>query len=153
MYLVLPKDTTRSAGDFARTLDADAITNALSHLNPIKFDVSLPKWSYDYTLPNLQSELAHMGMGIAFSKKADFSAIYPGRQTALSQVIHKACINVSEQGTEAAAATGVIHIMGCKDCNVPPQPLNLNHPFVYFIREKQTELILFMGIVNDPSQH
>jgi serpin B len=66
----------------------------------------------------------------------------------LSQAIHKTYIDVTEKGTQAAAATAV----GGAGA-LPPAILDIqvNHPFLYFIVEKQTGAILFMGTMNNPS--
>jgi len=67
----------------------------------------------------------------------------------ISQVVHKAFIDVNEEGTEAAAATAVIMLkssIGGSSRIV----LDCNHPFIYLIQHKQTGTILFMGSINDP---
>jgi serpin B len=153
MLVALPTDQTIPITQFAQGLDATTLANAYSQLDSTPIELSLPKWEYSYTVENLGSELTKMGMGIAFGSGADFSRMYPGGGVDISKVIHKAYISVSEQGTEAAAVTAVTMTTVCVPCNPGPIPLNLNHPFVYLITEKQTGLILFMGVVNDPSQH
>jgi serpin B len=88
-----------------------------------------------------------MGMGIAFTENADFSNI-SDRATMISFVLHQAFIETNEEGTEAAAAT----VVGIGTTSMPAGPfiLNIDHPFLYVIRETTTNAILFMGRVADP---
>ena len=89
-----------------------------------------------------------MGMGIAFSENADFSNI-SDLDLLISKVLHQAFIETNEEGTEAAAATVVV--VGTTSAG-PNDPLvfTMDHPFIYIIREKTTNAILFMGKVADP---
>ena len=67
----------------------------------------------------------------------------------IDKVIHQAFIEVNEEGTEAAAATGVV--MGTKTSLRPPTPIfKADHPFIFLIHQKNTGNILFMGRVNNP---
>jgi serpin B len=87
-----------------------------------------------------------MGMGIAFGSNADFSNI-SDIQLYISLVLHQAFIETNEEGTEAAAAT----IVGISNTAViEPLNLNIDHSFLYIIRETSTNSILFMGKVADP---
>jgi serpin B len=86
-------------------------------------------------------------MGIVATTNADFSNLFP-TPAHVSQAIHKTWIDVNEQGTQAAAATSI----GVETSASPAMPAILvNHPFLYFIVEKQTGAILFIGTMNDPS--
>jgi len=88
-------------------------------------------------------------MGIAFSPSADFSNICDN-QLMISRVEHQTFIETNEEGTEAAAATVVVF----KDTAAGKTlEINLNRPFVYFIREISTGTILFMGRVSDPTDN
>jgi serpin B len=88
-----------------------------------------------------------MGMGIAFTDNADFSNLSDIR-TQMSFVLHQAFIETNEEGSEAAAAT----IVGIIATAAPSGPfiLNVDHSFLYIIRETTTNSILFMGRVVDP---
>jgi serpin B len=149
MYLMLPNSTSPSINDFAATLNATTLSKALSSLDTQQITLSIPKWEYSYTIQNMTPELTSMGMGIAFSNNANFSAMYPGTSTAISQVTHKTYIDVSESGTVAAAVTGI----GVVTTIAPYPPIKFDHPFVYLIAEKTMGMILFIGVVNDPSQN
>jgi len=66
----------------------------------------------------------------------------------ISKAIHKAYIQVNEEGTEAAAVTAIG--FGYTSFPAPPPVFKLDHPFLYTIVEKQTGAVLFLGTVNDP---
>ena len=102
----------------------------------------------------LSTELGAMGMPIAFDRgKADFRAIGnpadPNEHLSIDEVFHKAFVKVDEKGTEAAAATAVV-MMGRG--GPPPKPVELraDHPFLFFIVDKDSGLILFIGRVTEP---
>ena len=85
----------------------------------------------------------------AFSGRADFSGMDGRRDLFISEVIHKAFVEVNEEGTEAAAATAIIGI-GSAPEQIPV--FRADHPFLFFIRDNNAGSILFMGRVTDPSQ-
>lgn len=93
----------------------------------------------------LGDTLASLGMPLAFSNQADFSGMDGSRNLFIDEVIHKAFVEVSEEGTEAAAATAV----GMRTTSMPPM-FEVNRPFLFLIREKSTGIILFIGRVTDP---
>jgi serpin B len=112
-----------------------------------KTDLSMPKFKYGYK-KKMKEILSGMGMGIAFYEGADFSNISDRANLCISDVTHQAFIETNEEGTEAAAAT----VVGIVLTSMPQVfTLNLDHPFVYIIRETTTNSILFMGVVADPS--
>jgi serpin B len=111
--------------------------------------VSLPKFRAESEF-SLGKELSMMGMPAAFSAKADFSGISPKGGLAISRVEHKAFMDVSEQGTEAAAATGVgISLTSVRE---PEQAVvfRADHPFLFLIRDTRSEVVLFIGRLMDP---
>jgi serpin B len=108
--------------------------------------LSLPKFEYEYKR-ELKDDLAAMGMGIAFSPgAADFSNI-TDQDIFISRVLHQTFIKNDEEGTEAAAAT----VVEFEFTSMPSVTVvNVNRPFLYFIRETTTGTIVFMGLVVDP---
>lgn len=114
-------------------------------------EVYLPKFkiSADYFLAE---NLTNMGMPTAFTGQADFSGICPGRKLSIDQVIHQAYVDVSEAGTEAAAATfvGIPEGIGYESRDVPI--FRADHPFIFLIQDEESDCILFMGKVSDPSE-
>ena len=114
-------------------------------------NLSLPRFtfstSYDLTTP-----LKQLGMPFAFdSQEADFSGIDGAKDLSISKVVHKAYVDVSESGTTAAAATGVV---GCSICLAVIEPMTVSftadHPFIFAIVDKATGAVLFLGRVEDP---
>jgi serpin B len=97
----------------------------------------------------LQRQLAKLGMGVAFQGgAADFSGLNGRRDLELSAVIHKAFVDVNEEGTEAAAATAVgVRLTAMP---APPPVFRADHPFLFLIRDHQTRSILFLGRVTNP---
>ena len=82
-----------------------------------------------------------MGLGIAFSDRADFTKINPEGGILISKVKHKTYVDVNEEGTEAAAVTSVE--MGCTSVG-SSNIFNANKPFVFAIKEKSTNSIIFI---------
>ncbi len=91
-----------------------------------------------------------MGMPTAFSAEADFSGIDGSKNLSINEVIHKAFVEVNEEGTEAAAATAVT--IGITSVGPPLNEFRADHPFIFLIQEKETGSILFLGKVVDPTQ-
>ncbi len=96
---------------------------------------------------SLNATLAEMGMPSAFDPmSADFSGIDGTRNLCVQTAVHKAFVEVNEEGTEAAAATGIS--VGETSA---PTPFTADHPFLFLIRDNVTGSILFLGRVTDPT--
>lgn len=112
--------------------------------------VSLPRFKATNRF-KLNETLASLGMIDAFSDtKANFAGM-DGRPDELyiSAAIHKAYVEVNEEGTEAAAATAVV--MSKRSVPARPPTFRADHPFIFLIREKRTGSILFAGRLSDPT--
>lgn len=112
-------------------------------------DLTLPRFSIE-TRVDLAGLLSDMGMGDAFNPAvADLSGITGNRGLILSKVIHQANIDVTEEGTIAAAVT----ITTGAGAAAPPTKVqfHVDKPFIYLITDTTTGAILFMGRVDDPS--
>lgn len=102
----------------------------------------LPKFKMEESY-DLKSALRGMGMTDVFSQsKADFSNMTSERNLFLSNVFHKTFLEINEEGTEAAAGTGSEISVRIK---APSIELNVDHPFLFFIRHNKTKSILFCG--------
>jgi len=115
-----------------------------------KVQIHLPKFRFEYK-NQLNDELKNMDMGIAFDPdNADFSKINPAWQLFISRVIHKSFIEVNEEGTEAAAVTAVE--MGTNSAGGGDGTIffHVNQPFIFAIKEKYTNTIIFIGKVMEP---
>jgi serpin B len=125
----------------------------LGHLAPVsKVIVTIPKLKMTQQF-ELGAALGAMGMPAAFSGRADFSGMTGKRDFSISEVIHKAFVDVNEEGTEAAAATAVtMRSLAMRLPDKPPPVFRADHPFVFLIRDNRSGSILFMGRVADPGQ-
>ena len=126
-------------------LDARASTAQTN----IYIELSLPKFKVE-TEYTLNDTLSGMGMPSAFGA-ADFSGMIGNPGLYITLVVHKAFVAVDEEGTEAAAATGVIG--GITSVPPPAVPFTVDHPFIFMICENTTNAILFMGRVNEPGMN
>jgi serpin B len=111
-------------------------------------DVSLPKMKMQ-TQFELGDALKAMGMPLAFSNDADFTGITRTEPLKISKVIHKAYVDVNEEGTEAAAATAVVGVKAT--AVMMPQQFHADHPFVFFVRDRETGVVLFAGRFVSPT--
>jgi len=147
MVVMLPNEGVLLA-EAAATLNSEDWAEWMHQLSygTTEVHLSLPKFEYEYKR-ELKDDLAALGMGIAFSGAADFSNI-TDQGILISRVIHQTFIKTDEEGTEAAAATVVEFVF----TSIPSTTVvNVNRPFLYFIRETTTGTIVFMGQVVDPS--
>jgi serpin B len=148
MVVLLPKKVNGLA-DFEKTLTADKLSDWLAQTHQLEVYVTLPKFKLTAEF-KLEDELSEMGMPLAFSEEADFSGMDGKKELFLGNVIHKAFVEVNEEGTEAAAATAVVV---AKSDDGPERQLPVfraDHPFVFLIRDTRTESILFLGRVVNP---
>ncbi|XP_048832357.1 serpin B6-like isoform X4 [Brienomyrus brachyistius] len=107
--------------------------------------VSLPKFKLEETY-DMNQVLSSVGMVDAFDElKCDFSGMSPDSDLVLSKVVHKAFVEVNEEGTEAAAATAAFMVVGCCASLNRPLMFTADHPFLFFIRHNPTKSILFYG--------
>jgi serpin B len=150
MLIILPRDSVRLT-TLEQMLDADTLLSWLSHLRPALVRVALPKFRIDRGY-ELTDGLGKMGMADAFTPEADFSGISGERPLYLSNVFHKAYVQIDERGTEAAAGSSaeLKRSIAIRSATTPLL-FYANHPFLFLIRSRMTGAILFMGRVADPS--
>ncbi len=147
MLVILPKG--ESLDTVEDSLAGNGLSDLKSKLASQRVMVYFPKFRLETQYP-LSGNLKSMGMPVAFSSDADFSGMDGSKDLAISDVVHKAYIDVNEEGTEAAAATGVV-ISYAKGLDANPVPVfNADHPFIFFIQDNDTGTILFMGRVVNP---
>jgi serpin B len=144
MDVILPDDNN-GIDNLISLIDGNTLNGWLNMMSSRKTVLSFPRFKYGYK-KELTHILTDMGMGITFGNYADFSNI-SDLKLYISLVLHQAVIETNEEGTEAAAAT----IVGISNTAVmEPLTLNIDHSFMYIIRETTTNSILFMGRVVDP---
>jgi serpin B len=150
LVVLLPKDRGGLPA-LEKSLTASNTEQWLSQV--VQFDkviVALPKFKSTQQF-ELGSTLGTMGMPQAFTGSADFSGMTGKRDLAISEVIHKAYIDVNEEGTEAAAATAVgMRTMAMRGPVEQPPVFRADHPFIFLIRDNRSSSILFMGRMADP---
>ncbi len=156
MLLVLP-DQPDGIAALEQSLDEPGLERLVQGLQPQMVALSLPKFEINPSASLALSEpLQAMGMGLAFDRqRADFSGIAnppdPNDRLFLAQVYHKAFVKVDEQGTEAAAATAAV-MQRAMAVMRPAQPVEFkaDHPFLFFIRDQASGMVLFSGRVMEP---
>ena len=112
-------------------------------------DIQLPKFKLEQTI-NLKNHLVTLGVKDMFMPGlADFSGIDGTRQLCVSRVLQKAYFEITEDGTEAAAATAVIMFGLCAQ-PPPSKQFVANHPFIFFMRDRTTDMLLFTGKMANP---
>jgi serpin B len=133
---------------FEAALDADRVNEIIAALQWNMVELSLPKFSFESEF-ELGDVMEAMGMPTAFDeKRADFSGMTGVRELFIGSILHKAFVDVNEEGTEAAAATAVI--MRLESMPLDPVPVQVDRPFIFLIRDNDTGTILFVGRVTNP---
>jgi serpin B len=147
MVILLPD--SGQFDDFEAALNPDRLGTILGQMHEREIGLALPKFKSEREF-NLQDILQKMGMADAFNPdRADFSGMDGTQNLYLSQAVHKAYVQVDEQGSEAAAATGIV--AQPLSASVSPR-IKVDRPFIYLIYDRQSGTILFMGRMLDPSQ-
>lgn len=146
MLVLLPNED-RSIGEIERGLSVDNLNEYISKLSEKEVQLMFPKFKFDAEY-QLKPVLSDMGMPIAFSNAANLSRMSRSNDLKIDEVFHKAFVEVSEEGTEAAAATAVVIVL--KSITMPVE-FFANRPFIFIIRENKDGNILFMGRVTNPN--
>ena len=154
MVVLLPKQTDGLAA-LERSFTSVSASDWIQKLEPTdKVILSLPRFTMTQQF-ELSSTLSAMGMPQAFSSAADFSGMTGKPDFAISAAIHKAFIDVDEQGTEAAAATAVVMYATAMRRELPEPPpivFRADHPFLFILLDTKSGSMLFLGRVSDPSK-
>ncbi len=143
MVVVLPDQDGFEA--FEASLTNEQLKSIFDSFTEREISISLPQFTFE-TNYSLQSVLSDLGMGSAFGAGADFSGMIEGGGLWIDDVYHDAYIAVDEEGTEAAAATGVVMT------DSAPPAMRVDRPFVFLIRDRPTDAILFLGRMVKPAE-
>jgi len=142
MVIVLPDEVDGLATVEAKLANMD-LNTLDKRMGSIKVEVTLPKFKLEESL-ELVPHLQGMGIKDLFDERnADLSGIGGTKDLFVSNVIHKAFLEVNEKGSEAASATAVV-IMTRMMIREPP-PFKADHPFFFYIRDRRSNFILFSG--------
>ena len=146
MVVILPREI-EGITELEKTLTAENLNSLLSKMRTGQIEVYLPKFKMAWGTFSLNKALIDLGMPDAFDKKkANFSGINGKGGIWISNVFHKAFIEVNEEGTEAAAGTAVVLTKGLY------MDFRADHPFIFIIKDNRTGSILFMGRVMKPAE-
>lgn len=152
MVILLPKDIEDESTGLKKiekqiTLEKLLEWTKRENLEFIDVHVKLPRFKIEESY-TLNSNLGRLGVQDLFSSsKADLSGMSGSRDLFISKIVHKSFVEVNEEGTEAAAATGGIATF----CMLlPEEEFTVDHPFIFFIRHNPTSNVLFLGRVCSP---
>ena len=146
--IILPHDSEK-LDEIIDRMDIDQFNSFVEESDTSTYQVYLPKFKIEYKI-TLNEILSKMGMEKSFGSNANFSDLFvEALDLYISRVLHQSFLEVDEEGTEAAAATIVEIVETSAGPDTKPS-LVINQPFVFFIREKHSESILFSGKLMDP---
>ena len=148
LLVVLPRKRDGLAaleGQWATRHTYQQVVGSLAHDESVI--VSLPRFRME-TETQLGPVLGKLGAALAFQDDADFSGISKV-PLKISEVVHKAFVEVNEEGTEAAGATGVV-MAKCAAIAQEPRSFQADHPFLFVIRDRNSSAVLFSGRVLEP---
>jgi serpin B len=151
MLILLPAQEL-SLGEFEATLTTELIDRWIAGLEPVLVSTFLPRFTLRAAL-DLAGTLSTMGMPDAFHPQtANFSGMTGERELFISSVVHDAVLEVTEKGTEAAAATAVVMALTASPADPRARRVvfRADHPFVFVIRDRESGVVLFLGRLMDP---
>ncbi len=147
-FLVVLPNAIDGLAKVSASLNASTLQAGIDAMTNREVDVWLPKLDLSQSI-NLNATLKEMGLRKIFDEgQADFSRLTKQPGLFVSSVVHKSYLMVDEQGTEAAAATGIT--IGVTSMPAPPTMFMADHPFLFLIRQKDTGAIIFMGRFEQP---
>lgn len=151
LYVVLPK-ARDGLRDLEQRLTGQGLKQILANLRQQSVNLQLPKFVVRSNI-DLTAILNKMGLDKMFTNDADFSRM-SDTKLKVDKAVHEGYIHVNENGTEAAAATG-ISIVTTSVLVPPADPINIvaDHPFLYAILHKPTNAIVFLGRVTYVETH
>ncbi len=149
MLIILPRENDGLA-HIEECFSAEKLEVCITPLRKTRVKVHLPRFKTTSSF-DLKQSLTALGLSDAFDPQlADFSGISGTRGLFIGAAVHKAFVEVNEEGTEAAAATGIS--VGVTSMPMPPKIFRADRPFLFLIRANASGKILFMGRICDPSK-
>lgn len=148
MFIILPPSTKPNGIEaVTKQLSVESLQEIVQDDMPRAVEVSIPKFTIEQTL-ELTPILERLGVGDLFQSTSDLSGFTGETGLHLDEAVHKAKIAVDEQGTVAAAATAMFSFRSSRP--LIPARFIANHPFVYFLFDKASQTIQFMGVYRSP---
>jgi serpin B len=146
--VILQPYPRKTLADLEARLTPERLATALENMQERTLShFQMPKFRITTDSYRLNDALISMGMETAFTDRADFTGLSPmGDQLLISDVMHKGFVDVNEEGTEAAAATGVSVMAAFSVTRA------IDRPFLFLIRHRPTGEVLFLGRVLDPRE-
>ncbi|MDR1312532.1 MAG: serpin family protein [Deltaproteobacteria bacterium] len=149
MFVLLPKPGKGGMAALEASLAGELLGPRLDGAAVLRVDASLPRFSFSWGTESLREVLAGLGLSRAFGGEADFSGMTGDRSVKISDVLHRAFVDVTEEGTEAAAASAAVVTRALPPSR--PKAFKADRPFVFLIMDRDTGAILFLGRLDDPS--
>ncbi|CAH1784047.1 unnamed protein product, partial [Owenia fusiformis] len=149
MVILLP-DERNGISELESKLTVDILQSVCNPVRrrKMKVNVALPRFKLEQSF-DLGNSLKTLGMKQLFKEgSADLSGIDGTKELYVSKVLHKAFVEVNEEGSEAAAATAVVMRMRCMPAPTPD--FRCDHPFMFIIKDNRSNAILFMGKLASP---
>lgn len=145
--MVIIQPAEKSYDDFLAEFSGELFTKVLDNMDGCYGELTMPKFSIETGI-GVKEVLLELGVVDAFSPTANFSGMSGAPELYISDALHQARIDVTEKGTEAAAATAVV--MGVRAGGAVE--IFIDAPFFFAILDNETDTILFMGNMEDPTQ-
>nr|XP_042894558.1 intracellular coagulation inhibitor 1-like [Parasteatoda tepidariorum] len=149
MIVLLPQDNG-GLTDLEHTITSKEILAIRNEMSKSKVKVTFPKFKVEYKR-TMNKDFSALGATDMFNPDlADFTAITPNDGICVSDIIHKAVVEVNEEGSEAAAATSIGVRATAAISDPQPTPLFIaDHPFMFAIMDNRNNMMLFLGRVNE----
>ena len=149
MLVLLPSEGSSAAQLLQRLTTSKWVEYASRNLQKIKGHILLPRLKLDFQA-ELNQSLTQIGIRRAFTRSADFSVMTAPGQLFIDEAFQKVAVEVNEEGTTAAAASAIR--MSPTAVEAKSFEMVVDRPFVFAICDRETQTILFLGIVHDPAQ-
>ncbi|MHA1147939.1 MAG: serpin family protein [Promethearchaeota archaeon] len=154
MIIILPRDK-KGLEEIEKTLTLESISKQLEQFQQEEVKVYIPKFKIE-TKYELKKDLREMGMTESFTSNANFSGIVDTSKSEppfIGEIIHKAFVDVNEEGTEAAAVTMITALPKGMPIHKEIPEFKADHPFMFMIQDSQTKSILFIGRISNPKEN
>jgi len=148
MVVLLPTFVPNAVDELIKRLTPELLQEALNDGISREVELQFPKISFEKTY-EFVPVLAKLGLGDLFNGSADLSGYFEEGNVQLDDAVHKAKIEINEEGSTAAAATALFSFRSSRP--VEPAQFVCNHPFVFMIYDHKSQGILFTGVFKGPS--